>query len=147
RIAEQNLREQFAIVLGERDWHPGVLGIVAARIARKHHRPTLVIGFDENGLGKGSGRSIAGLSLVAALAPCSNLLEKFGGHEMAAGLTIQENNFPVFASAFETSCRALLSDNLLEPQLHLDHELTLAEVNWDLLRWHELLQPFGNGNP
>ncbi|MGH7936386.1 MAG: single-stranded-DNA-specific exonuclease RecJ, partial [Chthoniobacterales bacterium] len=147
KIAGQKPGDRFAIVLGDRDWHPGVVGIVAARIARKYHRPTFVVGFDENGLGKGSGRSIDGLSLMAALTPCGDLLEKFGGHEMAAGLTILENNFPAFAIAFEAMCRALLSDNLLEPQLHLDHELTFAEINWDLLRWHELLQPFGNGNP
>ncbi|MFL6501514.1 MAG: single-stranded-DNA-specific exonuclease RecJ, partial [Candidatus Udaeobacter sp.] len=72
-----------AIVAGARGWHPGVLGIVASRIARKYHRPTIVIGFDENGLGKGSGRSINGLNLVDALTRCAATLEKFGGHEMA----------------------------------------------------------------
>ena len=109
RIAAENLLEA-AIVLGERGWHPGVLGIVASRIARKYHRPTIIIGFDEEGLGKGSGRSIAGLSLVAALGQCSDLLEKFGGHEMAAGVTIREEKFPVFAAAFQESCAALLSE-------------------------------------
>lgn len=135
-----------AIVLGERGWHPGVLGIVASRIARKYHRPTLIVGFDEEGVGKGSGRSIAGLSLVTALSRCANALEKFGGHEMAAGLTIREEQFAGFASAFADICAELLSAADLEPRLHLDHELTLAELNGDLLRWHELLQPFGNGN-
>ncbi|HEX3818171.1 MAG TPA: single-stranded-DNA-specific exonuclease RecJ, partial [Chthoniobacterales bacterium] len=146
-MAAQNSPSQFAIVLGDRGWHPGVLGIVAARIARKYHRPTLIVGFDDRGLGKGSGRSIAGFSLVAALNRCGSLLEKFGGHEMAAGLTIQENNFATFASAFNAACEELFSGNAPEPELRLDHELTLAELNWDLLRWHELLQPFGNGNP
>ena len=146
-IVERDLSGGAAIVLGERGWHPGVLGIVASRIARKYHRPTLIIGFDENGLGKGSGRSIAGLSLVAALARCSEWLEKFGGHEMAAGLTMYEKDFPAFAAAFEKVCREMLSAEDLEPRLHLDHELTFAEVTWDLLRWHEFLQPFGNGNP
>jgi single-stranded-DNA-specific exonuclease len=146
-VAERDLGHGAAIVLGERGWHPGVLGIVASRIARKYHRPTLIIGFDENGFGKGSGRSIAGLSLVAALARCSAWLEKFGGHEMAAGLTIAERDFPAFGAAFERTCREMLSAEDLEPRLRLDHELTFAEVTWDLLRWHELLQPFGNGNP
>ncbi len=146
-IAERNLETGAAIVLGERGWHPGVLGIVASRIARKYHRPTLIVGFDGAGLGKGSGRSIPGLSLVVALGRCSEWLEKFGGHEMAAGLTMREENLPVFARAFEAVCRELLSAEDLEPRLQLDHELTLAELNWDLLRWHELLQPFGNGNP
>ena len=91
--AEAQLAEWFdpgrdaAIVVGAEGWHPGVVGIVASRVMRRHHRPTLVVGFDESGTGRGSGRSIAGLSLVEALGQCSPLLEKFGGHEMAAGLT------------------------------------------------------------
>ncbi|MEO7723773.1 MAG: single-stranded-DNA-specific exonuclease RecJ, partial [Chthoniobacterales bacterium] len=93
RIVEQTLSEASAIVLGDRAWHPGVLGIVASRLARNHHRPTIIVGFDEAGLGKGSGRSISGLSLVAALGRCTEHMEKFGGHAMAAGLTIREENF------------------------------------------------------
>jgi single-stranded-DNA-specific exonuclease len=147
RIAEENLSQSPAIVLGDPTWHPGVLGIVASRIARNFHRPTIIVGFDETGLGKGSGRSIPGFSLVAALAQCADHLEKFGGHEMAAGLTIQERNFPAFVAAFQKSCRELLGAEHLEPCLQLDDELTLRELTWDLLRWHELLQPFGQGNP
>ncbi|HXA08410.1 MAG TPA: single-stranded-DNA-specific exonuclease RecJ [Chthoniobacterales bacterium] len=147
KIAEQNLSAAPAIALGERGWHPGVLGIVASRLARNYHRPTIVVGFDQTGLGKGSGRSIPGLSLVAALGECAGLLEKFGGHEMAAGLTIREENFATFTGLFQERCRARLSDEQLEPRLHLDGELMLSDLNWELLRWHELLQPFGNGNP
>ena len=147
RIAEENLSESAAIVLGDRDWHPGVLGIVASRVARRYHRPTIIVGFDDAGLGKGSGRSIPGLSLVGALGRCGVLLEKFGGHEMAAGLTIRAENFPAFTAAFQEDCRGLLSAEHLEPCLHLDDELTLRELTWDLLRWHERLQPFGQGNP
>ena len=146
KIAANDLGAGAAIVLGERGWHPGVLGIVASRIARKYHRPTIIVGFDDNGIGKGSGRSIEGLSLVAALGRCAEWLEKFGGHEMAAGLTISEQNFSPFTAAFAAVCREMLSEELLERRLHLDHEITFAELNWDLLRWHELLQPFGNGN-
>ena len=124
-----------------------MLGIVASRIARSYHRPTIIVGFDDAGLGKGSGRSIPGLSLVSVLGRCGNLLEKFGGHEMAAGLTIREENLPVFATAFQENCRASLSAEQLEPCLYLDDELTLRELTWDLLRWHEMLQPFGQGNP
>ena len=136
-----------AIVVGARGWHSGVLGIVASRLARKYHRPTIVIGFDENGLGKGSGRCIEGMSLVEALGRCSAHLDKFGGHEMAAGLSIQEKNYVDFAKVFRSAARELLSDEQLQPQLRLDHELMLSELNHDLLRWHEMLQPFGNGNP
>jgi single-stranded-DNA-specific exonuclease len=87
------------------------------------------------------------LSLVAALGRCGEWLEKFGGHEMAAGLTIHEKNFVSFAEQFQRVCRELLSDEDLVPRLRLDHELALSDLNWDLLRWHELLQPFGQGNP
>jgi single-stranded-DNA-specific exonuclease len=145
-IFERNLATHPAIVLGERGWHPGVLGIVASRIARKYHRPTLIIGFDENAIGKGSGRSIPGFSLVEALRHSAQFLEKFGGHEMAAGLTIREPDFPAFAAAFRETCGNLLSTDDLEPRLHLDQELTFRDLDFDLLRWHELLQPFGNGN-
>ncbi len=136
-----------AIVVGARGWHPGVLGIVASRIARRYHRPTIVIGFDENGIGKGSGRSIEGLNLVEALSCCGDKLDKFGGHEMAAGLAIREENFDVFGEAFRNAARELLSEEALQPCVRLDHELAFTEIDIDFLRWHEMLQPFGNGNP
>jgi single-stranded-DNA-specific exonuclease len=124
-----------------------VLGIVASRIARKYHRPTIVIAFDENGLGKGSGRSIDGLDLVNALTRCATTLEKFGGHEMAAGLTLREENFGRFTEVFQSAARDMLSEEALQRSLRLDHELPFTEVDVDFLRWHELLQPFGSGNP
>jgi single-stranded-DNA-specific exonuclease len=150
--AEEKLREAFhperdaAIVLGSRDWHPGVLGIVASRLARKYHRPTILVAFDSAGLGKGSGRSIVGLSLVEALDRCAAHLDKFGGHEMAAGLAVREEKFTAFADAFGQTARGLLADEDLQPRLHLDHELTFPELNGDLLRWHQALEPFGNAN-
>jgi len=136
-----------AIVVGARGWHPGVLGIVASRIVRKYHRPTIVIGFDENGIGKGSGRSIEGLNLVEALNRCADSLDKYGGHEMAAGLAVREENFHRFAEAFRTIARELLSEEALQPCLRLDQELSFMDLDVAFLRWHEMLQPFGNGNP
>jgi len=136
-----------AIVVWARGWHAGVLGIVASRITHKYHRPAIVIGFDENGLGKGSGRSIEGLNLVQALTRCADKLEKYGGHEMAAGLTIHEKDIDAFAEQFRGIARELLSEDDLQPRLRLDHEITFAELNFDFLGWHEMLQPFGNGNP
>jgi single-stranded-DNA-specific exonuclease len=150
--AEEELKQLFdpnrdaAIVLGSRDWHPGVLGIVASRLARKYHRPTILVAFDSSGLGKGSGRSIEGLSLVEALARCEAHLEKFGGHEMAAGLAVREENFAAFADAFRMAAREMLSEEKLQPRLHLDHELTFSQLNAELLHWHRALEPFGSGN-
>ncbi len=151
--AEEQIARAFdamrdaAIVASGRGWHPGVVGIVASRISKKYHRPTIVIGFEENGIGKGSGRSIEGLSLVQALDRCAESLEKFGGHEMAAGLAIREDKIDIFATAFRRVARELLSDECLQPCLQLDHELAFSDLNLDLLHWHEMLQPFGNGNP
>ncbi|MEY2545054.1 MAG: single-stranded-DNA-specific exonuclease [Verrucomicrobiota bacterium] len=145
KIDKSKIDMQAAIVVAERGWHPGVLGIVASRLTRKYHRPTIVIGI-ENGIGKGSGRSIEGLNLVDALKRCANRLQKFGGHEMAAGLTIREEDVDLFAEEFRAAAAEMLSEELLQPRLRLDHELALAEVDVDLLRWHEMLQPFGNGN-
>ena len=136
-----------AIVAGARGWHPGVLGIVASRIVRKYHRPAIVIGFDEKGIGKGSGRSIEGLNMVEALNRCADSLDKYGGHEMAAGLAVREENFDRFAERFRSIARELLSEEALQPCLRLDHELAFTEVDVEFLRWHEMLQPFGNGNP
>jgi single-stranded-DNA-specific exonuclease len=151
--AEEQIGRHFdpmrdaAIVVAANGWHPGVLGIVASRISRKYHRPTIVIGFEANGIGKASGRSIEGLNLVEALERCSGTLQKFGGHEMAAGLTIQEKDVDRFSEAFRRAARELLSDECLQPCIRLDHELAFSELNDDFLRWHEMLQPFGNGNP
>ena len=136
-----------AIVVGARGWHPGVLGIVASRIARKYHRPAIIVGFDENGVGKGSGRSIEGLNLVNALTQCAPTLEKFGGHEMAAGVELHEENLPKFAEAFRSIARELLSEDALQRSLRPDPELAFTNIDLEFLRWHELLQPFGNGNP
>jgi single-stranded-DNA-specific exonuclease len=138
---------EAAIVVGGRGWHPGVLGIVASRLVRKYHRPAIVIGFEENGIGKGSGRSLEGLNLVEALNRCVDALDKYGGHEMAAGLALREENFDLFAEGFRNAARELLSEEALQPCVRLDHELAFSEINIDFLRWHEMLQPFGNGNP
>jgi single-stranded-DNA-specific exonuclease len=151
--AEEQIGRDFdpmrdaAIVVAANGWHPGVLGIVASRISRKYHRPTIVIGFEENSTGKGSGRSIEGLNLVEALNRCSGSLQKYGGHEMAAGLTIRESDIGDFSEAFRGAARELLSDEDLQPCLRLDHELMFSDLNGDFLQWHEMLQPFGNGNP
>ncbi|MEY2486143.1 MAG: single-stranded-DNA-specific exonuclease [Verrucomicrobiota bacterium] len=150
--ADKQIKEHFdpardaAIVVSARGWHPGVVGIVASRIARKYHRPAIVIGVDDNGVGKGSARSITGLHLVEALQRCAQHLDKFGGHEMAAGLTIREDRIAGFVDAFRCAARDLLSDEDLQHRLRLDHELALSELNLDLLHWHEMLQPFGNAN-
>ena len=150
--AEQWVEEHFdperhaTIVAGQRGWHQGVVGIVASRISRRWHRPTLILGFDENGSGKGSGRSIEGLPLVEALAQCSELLDAFGGHDMAAGLSLQESRLEELRERFEVTARSFIKDEDLIPRLHLDTELDLGLAGEDWLGTQEQLAPFGTSN-
>jgi single-stranded-DNA-specific exonuclease len=135
------------IVAGRRDWHVGVLGVVASRVMRQHHRPTFIVGFDESGLGKGSGRSIEGMPLVDLLRGCSEHLEKFGGHDMAAGLTVDEKSFPAFREAFESAARKLANEEILTPRLRLDVEIELPDLDFSILEAQDLVEPFGSANP
>lgn len=136
-----------SIVLGSSGWHSGVVGIVASRISKRWHRPTLIIGFDEQGLGKGSGRSIEGFSLVNALERCSHLLDAFGGHAMAAGLTLQQSRLEELKKIFEETAHALLTEENLIPFLRLDAEINLKEMNEKWLAAHDRLGPFGTAHP
>jgi len=146
-VAEHyDAERDVCIVAGQRDWHHGVLGIVAARIMRRHHRPTLLVGFDEEGLGKGSGRSIEGISLVEALSQCSEHLDKFGGHEMAAGVTVQEGRFESFREAFRQSARSLVNADILTPKLRVDAEIDLHDISFSLLDQQQRLEPYGQAN-
>jgi single-stranded-DNA-specific exonuclease len=135
------------LVLASREWHPGVVGIVAARLMRKFHRPVFVIAIDGDGTGKGSGRSVDGVSLVAAIDDCRDLLLAGGGHEAAAGLTIREENLETFRGRFADCIARQLVNGQLEPKLYLDAETRLSELSLDFLDSYERLQPFGQGNP
>ncbi len=137
----------FGIVVGSRGWHPGVVGIVASRISKFYHRPTFIIAIDEDGLGKGSGRSVPGISLVDALNSSRDLIEAGGGHEMAAGVTVMEDRIEAFRSRFSEEVRKQALGDALVPKLHLDAVISLAEIKMDLLDSYELLHPFGAGNP
>ncbi|HQW29605.1 MAG TPA: single-stranded-DNA-specific exonuclease RecJ [Verrucomicrobiales bacterium] len=140
-------QRSHAIVVGARGWHPGVVGIVASRISKQYHRPTFIVGIDENGLGKGSGRSIPGISLVQALESCRDLIESGGGHEMAAGVSVKEENLDAFREALIRSVIEQAEHDTLVPKLPIDAEISLAELSLDLLDSYELLRPFGQGNP
>lgn len=135
------------IVLGSRTWHPGVVGIVASLLMRRYHKPTFIISLDENGLGKGSGRSIPGISLVRAIHACADTLVSGGGHEMAAGLVIREEMIDSFREAFDAFVCRNSSEEQLKPRLNIDAEVNFSELTLDLLDYYELLEPFGNSNP
>jgi single-stranded-DNA-specific exonuclease len=137
---------RHSLVLAGEGWHPGVLGIVASRIVEKFYRPTVVIGFND-GMGKGSARSIRGFHMVEGFRRCATSMEKFGGHEYAGGLSIKPEQLAGFAEAFENAARQALSPEQLLPLLEIDAELDFSQIGLPLMRELEILQPFGVGNP
>ncbi len=136
-----------AIVVGRRDWHPGVVGIVAARVSRKFHRPTFVVAVDDDGVGKGSGRSIGGISLVDAINAGRGHLLSGGGHSMAAGISVREGQIGEFRSHLNTYVREHADPEDLRPRLELDAECELSELRLPLLDTYRQLEPFGASNP
>jgi single-stranded-DNA-specific exonuclease len=151
--AEAQLQETYdpardwGIVLSGRNWHWGVIGIVASRLQKRYHRPTIVIGLNDEGMGKGSGRSIDGVSIVKALQDCAEFLELFGGHAMAAGLNIRAGRVDAFREAFNKHVRAQVGDDVFQSTLALSGALALPEVSDGLFRKFEELSPFGRMNP
>jgi single-stranded-DNA-specific exonuclease len=136
-----------SIVVADEAWHPGVIGIIASRVADRWHRPTVVIAIGPDGRAKGSGRSIPGFHLTQALEECRSLFEGFGGHAAAAGLSIRTERIPAFRERFEAVVAATLSPEAAQPILALDDELGLAEVTFPLVQELATLAPFGMGNP
>jgi single-stranded-DNA-specific exonuclease len=136
-----------ALVVGARRWHVGVIGIVAARLVERYHRPAVVVAVNEQGVGKGSARSVPGFDLYQALLRCRDLLEGFGGHPGAAGLTIKEARLPEFRGRFADITAGWTGDRSPQPLLHVDAEVDLREIDQQLILELGLLHPFGTGNP
>lgn len=135
-----------AVILWGDDWHPGVLGIVASRLVESYHRPSIVISFDGD-VGRGSGRSTGGFHLFNALQECEPLLERFGGHRMAAGLTVRRERVEELAERLQEIARHDLADCEPVQELRLDLEVPVERLGDDLLRGLGHLAPFGSGNP
>ena len=135
------------IVLGSRTWHHGVVGIVASRLMRQYHKPTFVIAIDGDGIGKGSGRSIAGVSLVEAIRACEDDLIAGGGHAMAAGLSIAEGKLEKFRDHFTAYVLKNTNEEQRQPKLMYDAEISFDQLSLGFLASYDLLQPFGSGNP
>jgi single-stranded-DNA-specific exonuclease len=150
--AEAQLQETYdpardwGIVLSGQNWHWGVIGIVASRLQKRYYRPTIVIGLNDEGMGKGSGRSIDGISLVKALQDSAELLELFGGHDMAAGLNIRAERIDAFRENFIRHVRAQAADDVFQSTLVLSGAISLPEVSDQLYRKFEELAPFGRMN-
>lgn len=136
-----------ALVLADRGWHAGVIGIVASRVVERVHRPAVLISVPEaGGLARGSARSIAGFDLLDAIRACAEHLERFGGHRAAAGFDIRPDRIDDFRAAFERAARERLPEPPV-PELRLDVELPLGEVTPELIRYLAHAGPFGVGNP
>jgi single-stranded-DNA-specific exonuclease len=137
-----------SIVLASPDWHPGVIGIVASRLVERYYRPTVLLAIDAaTGLCRGSGRSIRGFNLYEAFKACGQCLEGFGGHRMAAGLSIRDDQVSSFTEQFESAVRAVTRPEHFVPETFIDAALTLAEVTDALLKDLTCMEPHGPSNP
>ena len=139
--------KQRSIVLGAREWHPGVVGIVASRVLSRYYRPVLLVAFDEDGVGRGSARSIPELDIMEVLEGCADHLDAYGGHRAAAGITVLEQDFAAFRERFEAEAARLLPDGELQPTLDIDGLISFSEIDGQMVRALEQLRPFGHGNP
>jgi single-stranded-DNA-specific exonuclease len=129
-------------------WHRGVVGIVASRVVELANRPAFIVAVDENGIGRGSARSTAGIHLVGALESCSDILVKFGGHAAAAGFTVRRENIDELRDRLSAHVASVLeSDDALTPRYRADARLSLDEVTIDMARGLARLEPHGIGNP
>jgi single-stranded-DNA-specific exonuclease len=144
--AAGGLESRCGIVLGSEGWHPGVVGIVASRVVERYGRPAFLVGFD-GGVGKGSGRSISRFDLHGALGQCGDLLERYGGHKMAAGITVRRERFDEFRARFESVAARQLGQDDLGPEQRVDIEIPLALATGELERLIRHLEPCGMGNP
>lgn len=145
-LEEGACRGRKSIVLGSRLWHPGVVGIVASRIAELFHRPVILFAF-EDGTGRGSGRSISRFHLLDAIRSCADHLLRFGGHSHAAGLSISEGELERFALSFDEAAAGALDAEALIPSIAYDLELSADQIVESLPLELERMKPFGMGNP
>ena len=146
-------KNDLVIVLDSNNWHQGIIGIVSSRITEKYGLPSILISFDgEDGNedpmddGKGSGRSVKGLNLVDALSYCSDLLVKYGGHELAAGLTVKRANLDAFRDKINDYARQNLTDDMFKIRMEADFELSIKNMTMSFAEEISTLEPFGIGN-
>jgi len=145
-VARLSKQHTHTIVLGGEGWHPGVIGIVASRLVDRYHRPTVLVALDDE-QGKGSARSIRGYHLYQGLQACADHLLAFGGHEMAAGMSLRRQDLPAFALTLEAHARIALDDDKLIPKLIHDGIVLLEEITLETLRQLDRMAPFGMENP
>lgn len=141
------MRDRYAFVLYKQGWHPGVIGIVASRIVEQTARPAVLVSVDDDGIGKGSGRSIHAFDLHSALSACKAHFTRFGGHRAAAGLTMDATKLPAFQEQFDAIAHERLTPDDLVPEVRVDLELSLDAIGPQLESLVRHFEPFGIGNP
>jgi single-stranded-DNA-specific exonuclease len=141
-----NLRDRKSTVLFKDSWHKGVIGIVAARCVEKYYRPTVILTQSNNKI-TGSARSVSGFDLYNAISSCSDLLEKFGGHKYAAGLTLDIHNLESFQRKFEEVVSSTITEEMLTPVIDIDSEVHFDAINTKFLNVLKQMGPFGPENP
>lgn len=145
QIKEEQLENKNAIIVGGENWHHGVIGIVSSKITEMYFKPSILLSFEEDGIGKGSGRSVPGFDLHQALNQCTNSIEKFGGHSMAVGITIRKEKFNQFREEFEKIAeKAHIDENI--PIIQVDSKIDLKDINKEMVESLKQLEPFGEGN-
>jgi len=142
---DEALKRQKTTVVFQPDWHKGVIGIVATRLTEKYYRPTVVL-TQTNGHVSGSARSVVGFDLYEALSACSDLLDQFGGHKYAAGLTMKPENVESFRRRFEHVVAASILPDMLQREMQIDAVLELSEINAKFFRILRQFEPFGPQN-
>lgn len=142
---DEFLRNAKSTVLYKEGWNKGVVGIVASRCIEKYYRPTIIL-TESNGLASGSARSVPGFDVHSAILECSDLLEQFGGHMYAAGLTMKVENIPAFRERFEQIVSRTLAEELRIPQIDIDVPLRFDQISHSFCRIIKQMEPFGPGN-
>ena len=145
QIEKEHLQENNAIIVGGENWHHGVIGIVSSKITEMYFKPSILLSFEENGIGKGSGRSIPGFDLHEALMQCTDTIEKFGGHSMAVGIAVQKDKFIKFREKFEQIASKANIDEIV-PVIQVDSKIDVKDINKEMVESLKQLEPFGEGN-
>lgn len=145
KIKAEHLDENKAIIVGGENWHHGVIGIVSSKITEMYFKPSILLSFEEDGIGKGSGRSIPGFDLHEALMKCLDTIEKFGGHSMAVGITVKKDNLEKFKKEFEQIATQSKIDEII-PIINIDAKVDLSDIDKEMVESLKQLEPFGEAN-
>ena len=145
QIEEEHLTENATITVGGHNWHHGVIGIVSSKITEMYFKPSILLSFEEDGIGTGSGRSIPGFDLHEALSKCTDTIEKFGGHSMAIGITIKKEKLEAFRKEFEEIAKEANIEKIV-PIINIDAKIDFSSINKEMVESLKELEPFGEGN-